>query len=311
MEVLDRLDVDRITALRARGEFFWLDLQDPPPADLDALGAALGLPAMALQDSKELHQRPKIDAYRNRVLIVFYGVASTGTPFEVHLHVSGSELVTVREAPCAELDAVKVDAASAPAEQEVVARVLGALAASVRAVVDDTTAHIDELEEESFEHPSRMDRIEISRLRRTLFRLGQIVVPERDMLASDAEVLEQLPGLEREEARHPFRDVHDELVLTANAIAFGRERLSEALNVYLSSVSNRLNELAARLTLVATIFLPLSFVTGFFGQNFGWLVRHIDTFGDFVAFGIGGSALPIAVVLTLLWRRGYFRSAQQ
>ncbi len=60
------------------------------------------------------------------------------------------------------------------------------------------------------------------------------------------------------------------------------------MDVYLSTVSNRLNAVMKQLTIIATIFLPLSVVTGFFGQNFGWLVRHISSFWAFAAFGIGG-----------------------
>ena len=86
------------------------------------------------------------------------------------------------------------------------------------------------------------------------------------MLARGGELLETLPGLERDVARHPFRDVHDDLVVTANEIDYLRELLSEAVNVLI-------NQMAGRLTIVATIFLPLTFVTGFFGLNFGWLVE--------------------------------------
>ena len=67
-----------------------------------------------------------------------------------------------------------------------------------------------------------------------------------------------------------------------------RDLLTSALDVYLSIRPNRLNSVMERLTIVATIFLPLSVLTGFFGMNFGWMVRHIDSFADFAIFGIGG-----------------------
>jgi magnesium transporter len=314
MEVLDRVDADRIAALRARDEFFWLDLRDPSPADLDALAELLHLPPMAVQDSREFGQRPKLDAYGDRVLIVFYGVdhgIEEPGLIEVHVHASGSEVVTLRRAGCMHLDAARDQIQTVGPEEEVIVRVLSALARSLGELVEAIAAEVERLEEESFEHPTQMDRTRISVLRGRLFRLAQVVGPERDMLAADAELLESLPGLEHEQARHPFRDVHDELVLTMNAIAFARERLGEALNVYLASVSNRLNELAARLTLFASVFLPLTFITGFFGQNFGWLVDHIDSLAAFLLLGVGGSLVPAVVTVLLLWRSGYLRVPRQ
>ena len=314
MEVLDRVDVDRIVALRARDEFFWLDLRDPSPADLDTLTELLGLPPMAVQDSREFGQRPKLDAYGDRVLIVFYGVdhRAEGSPLiEVHVHASGSEVVTVRRAGCLHLDAARDHIETVGPEEQVIVRVLSALARSLAELVEAMAAEVEHLEEDSFEHPTQIDRTRISVLRGRLFRLAQIVGPERDMLAADAELLETLPGLEHAQARHPFRDVHDELVLTMNAIEFARERLREALNVYLASVSNRLNELAARLTLFASVFLPLTFITGFFGQNFGWLVDHIDSLTAFLLFGVAGSLVPAIATVLLLWRSGYLRVPRQ
>jgi magnesium transporter len=111
-------------------------------------------------------------------------------------------------------------------------------------------------------------------------------------------VLEHLPGLERDIARNKFRDVHDDLVLTSNEIAYLRELLAEAVNVLL-------NQMAGRLTIVATIFLPLTFATGFFGMNFGWLVRHIDSAETFFVLGIGGMVLPLIAAAVLLVRAGY------
>jgi magnesium transporter len=120
------------------------------------------------------------------------------------------------------------------------------------------------------------------------------------MLARGGELLETLPGLERDVARHPFRDVHDDLVVTANQIDYLRELLSEAVNVLI-------NQMAGRLTIVATIFLPLTFATGFFGMNFGWLVNHISSAESFLILGVGGMILPLIVAAVLLLRSGYLQ----
>ena len=301
MQVLDTVDLDAIRALHEREEFFWLDLDDPSDADLDALGELLGIPDLAIEDSKEFGERPKLDDYGERVLIVFYGAHATDL-VEVHVHVSGKEVVTIRRAPCAHLWEARERAASAKVrtEQDLVYRVLDALASSLRALTDRYATEVEHLEEIAFERPKPADRRRMSELRSELFRLQQVVQPQREMLARGGDLIENLPGLERDIARHPFRDVHDDLVVIANEIDYLRELLSETLNVLI-------NQMAGRLTIIATIFLPLTFATGFFGMNFGWLVRHIDSAETFLILGVAGMILPLIAVAVFLVRAGYLR----
>jgi magnesium transporter len=299
MQVLDSFDADTIRALHERGEFFWLDLDSPSDAELDLLGTLLDIPPLAIEDTKEFGQRPKIDDYGPRVLIVFYG-AHEDDVVEIHVHVSGNEVVTVRRGPCAHLWDAREHAhhATMRTEQDVVYRVLNALAESLRALIDRHAAEVEHLEEIAFERPTSAQRRRMSELRSDLFRLQQIVVPQRDMLARGGDLLETLPGLERDVARHPFRDVHDDLVLTANQIDYLRDLLSEAVNVLL-------NQMAGRLTVVATVFLPLTFATGFFGMNFGWMVSHISSAAAFFLLGLGSMAVTIVIAAVLLRRAGY------
>jgi magnesium transporter len=301
MQVLDTFDADVIRALHERGEFFWLDLDSPSDEQLAMLHTLLDIPDLAVEDTKEFGQRPKIDDYGPRVLIVFYG-AHDGDVVEVHVHVSGDEVLTVRRGRCAHLwDARRrAHEAAMRTEQDVVYRVLDALAESLRALVDRYAAEVEHLEDVAFERPTSAERRRMSELRSQLFRLQQIVVPQRDMLARGGDLLETLPGLERDAARHPFRDVHDDLVLTANQIDYLRDLLAEAVNVLL-------NQMAGRLTVVATVFLPLTFATGFFGMNFGWMVSHIDSATAFVVLGVGSMALTLILAAVLLVRAGYLK----
>jgi magnesium transporter len=78
------------------------------------------------------------------------------------------------------------------------------------------------------------------------------------------------------------------------------------MDVYLSTVSNRLNAVMKQLAVIATIFLPLTFVTGFFGQNFGWLVRHIGGWAAFLALGIGTEVVVLAMLVAFFKRGGWF-----
>jgi magnesium transporter len=312
MHVLGRFDAEQIRTLCERGEFFWLDLEAPSDAEIDELAELLALPPLAVEDTHEFHQRAKIDDYDDRLLIVFYGAqggAHEAELVEVHVHLSRGRVVTVHRARCEALAGLRAE--HLHSDHEVVYRILDALSESVLALLRDIEQEVSGLEQRSFEQPSAADRRRITELRGRLFRLLQVIVPQRDMLDPGDEAIERVLGMEPGQAHHPFHDVRDDLVLAVNLIAYCREMLAEALNVYLQATSNRLNEVATRLTVLATIFVPLTIVTGFFGQNFKWLTDHIDSLTSFLVFGVGGIAVPAAVIWAWLRRAGYLNSNGQ
>jgi magnesium transporter len=146
---------------------------------------------------------------------------------------------------------------------------------------------IEELEDAVVARPTSAQRARIFQLRRSLVTLRKLVTPQRDIFARAIDELADIPGLEQG-SRDYFRDVYDHLIRISELVDSYRDLLSGLTDVYLTTVSNRLNETMKQLTIIATIFLPLTFVTGFFGQNFGWMVKHIDNAGDFWGLGVGG-----------------------
>jgi magnesium transporter len=312
MHVLDRFDPDRVHSLRDSGEFFWLDLEAPSDAEIDQLGELLELPPLAVEDTHEFHQRAKVDDYDDHLLIVFYGAqsgAEGAALIEVHMHLSRGRVVTVHRSPCEPLRAVRAE--HMHSDHEVVYRILDALSESVLTVLREIEDEVSGLEQRSFEQPSEADRRRITELRSRLFRIMQVILPQRDMLIAGADAIERVLGLDAGMAHHPFQDIRDDLVLAVNLIAYCRELLAEALNVYLQTTSNRLNEVATRLSVLATIFVPLTIITGFFGQNFGWLVGQIDSLTAFLIWGIGGTVGTVIVIAGWLWRAGYLNSNGQ
>ena len=306
MHVIDHYDSEEIRRLNTSGEFFWLDLTSPTDEQLAELGEILGLPPLAVEDSQGFGERAKIDDYGDRLLIVFYGAQREGGRYdavEVHIHLSHGRIVTVHRGRCEPLESVR--RLHAHSDQEIVYRILDALSESVLTILRSIEAEATRLEEVAFEHPTAADRREIVMMRGRLFRLLQVIVPQRDMLASGADAIERVLGIEPGQAHHPFADIRDDLVLAVNLSAYSRELLAEALNVHLQATSNRLNTIATRLTVLAGIFVPLTLITGFFGQNFGWMVDHISSFTAFLILGIGGVVIPGSVIWLWLRRAGY------
>src|SRR5204862_2652978 len=172
----------------------------------------------------------------------------------------------------------------------------------VLAAFDD---RIDELEDAIFRKADDKQVQEIFQMKRLLVGMRKAVSPQRDAFARLMGGIAQLPGLAEEDERY-FRDIYDHLIRISDLIDSYRDLLTGAMDVYLSTVSNRLNSVMKQLTIIATVFLPLSWLTGFFGQNFGWMVSHIGRWETFAGFGIG---MELAVILGMLYifrRRGWF-----
>ena len=92
-----------------------------------------------------------------------------------------------------------------------------------------------------------------------------------------------------DEDQRYFRDVYDHLIRIGDMVDTYRDLLTGAMDVFLSTVSNRLNAVMKQLAIIATVFMPLTFLTGFFGQNLGWMVAHSTGLGHFLVFGSGSS----------------------
>jgi Mg2+ and Co2+ transporter CorA len=146
---------------------------------------------------------------------------------------------------------------------------------------------------------------EIFAMKRLLVGMRKAVSPQRDAFAGLMGGVAELPGLAEGDERY-FRDVYDHPIRISDLIDSYRDLLSSAMDVYLSTVSNRLNAVMKQLAVIATIFLPLAWLTGFFGQNFGWLVRGIGAWETFVGLGVGTELVALAILLAFFKRHGWF-----
>jgi len=134
--------------------------------------------------------------------------------------------------------------------------------------------------------------------------MRKVIAPQRDMMASINAGVTDVPGMTDEAARY-FRDLYDHLIRLADLVDSYRDLLSSVMDTHLSTVSNRLNVVMKQLAIIATVFLPLSWLTGFFGQNFAFLVGHITTTWSFFVFGIGIEVVAVILLAVLFKRRGW------
>jgi magnesium transporter len=315
MEVLTDADAARISALLERGHFFWLDLQDPTAEAFTRVGEMLGLHPMAMEDTREFGQRPKSDVYESHVLVVFYTSRRTGgedpvaEPIEVHVYVSGDFIVTVRQAACDLLDELHTTLIPEDTEAEdyLVYRIFDSLTDAWYPVINAIEQRVDGLEGDVFERTRREQLAQIYRLRQEVREHHRLVSEQRDHFQPAAEAIRNLAGLTRGSKEY-LRDVGDHLAQVTGEFHRQIEDLMSLAQTYFNANADRLNRTATRLTVVGTIFVTWTLVTGFFGQNFGWLVKHVESENDFFVFGIGGIVLPTVVLGGLFWikRRDWF-----
>ena len=315
MEVLTEIDADRIEALRGRDEFFWLDLEQPGGDDLDTLQAELGLHPMALEDTREFGQPPKVDAYQEYVLVVFYTALLDGPrhrvvhPVEVHVYVSGHWIITVHRDPLPLLDRLHDTLKPADTHEEdyLVYRIFDALTDAFYPAIAKLEDRIDALEAEVLEEPRRELLRRVYRVKQEVHELQRLIAGQRDQFQIASDAILDLAGLSRS-TREYLRDVGDHLSQIGGELQRQNDDLTALTGIYFNASAERLNRTATRLSVVATFFVVWTLVTGFFGQNFGWLVRNVESMTDFLVFGVGGLVVPTVILATLLWikRRDWF-----
>ena len=308
MLVLTQVDSERIAEHRRRDDFFWLDLESPSAEELDALQTALGLHPMALEDTREFGQRPKVDPYADFVLVVFYTARihderdRVVDPVEVHVYVSGQWIVTVRRAPVPQIEALhdRLEPAGTHDEDYLVYRIFDGLTDAFFPAVDRLEEHIDAIEGEVLERPRREHLRRIYRLKQEVHELQRLIAGQRDQFQVASGAILDLASLSRS-TREYLRDVGDHLDQIAGELSRQNEDLTALTSTYFNASAERVNRTATRLSVVATFFVVWTLITGFFGQNFRWLVDNVESRTDFLVFGVGGLLLPTLALAAVLW----------
>ncbi|WP_242346816.1 magnesium transporter CorA family protein [Anaeromyxobacter terrae] len=259
------------------GARVWIDC-GPDPETLTFLADTFAFHPLALEDCAHEDQRPKYEPFPGSLFCVVHRVIPAADEsgvlsHEVHAFLTADALVTVHRVPVAEVDKVFARCAAEPALLErgpdfALYLVHDAVTDVHFALVDALTEEVEALADATAEPDGQaMDEDVLPRIvgaRRAHGHLRRKLAPQREVFAALAR-----PGqpFVHDATAVYFRDVVDHAVRLAEEIDTGRDLLASTMEAYLSRTNNRLSALTARLTLVATIFLPLNFVAGFFGMN--------------------------------------------
>ncbi|MDH4140886.1 MAG: magnesium/cobalt transporter CorA [Coriobacteriia bacterium] len=284
----------------------WVDVLGPEAESLERIAKAYGLHPLAVEDCLHFPQRPKLDSYDGTVFLIWLSPVDVSSDdvrmHEIDAFLRADMLITVHRDPSEAVDLVAEEAAAylQRGTDWTLHAILDRLTDSVFPLVDSIGDELEDIEDAMLEVATREHLEALHRARRVLVRVHKMIGPERDVLRG----LARERNLVSEEAYHYFTDVGDHLARVEDALDTYREVAASTMDVYLSSVSNRMNEIMKQLTVVATIFMPLTLITGIYGMNFRYLPELQWRFGYFGV--LASMAAVVAVMLLFFKRRGWW-----
>ncbi|HYK71143.1 MAG TPA: magnesium and cobalt transport protein CorA [Streptosporangiaceae bacterium] len=297
------------TATRlAAGGFVWLGLFEPGEEELAQVSETFGLHELAVEDALILHRHPKIASYDPDVQLVivrtarYYDDEEEVDFGEISVFVAPTFVITVRQGVATDLAGVRQRLEQRPellaaGSMSVLWAVLDAVVDGYAPVVLEVERDVDDIEATVFSGAIAPTE-RIYSLRGEATRFYRAVHP---LLAVITTVERTAP----KKLRPYLRDVHDHLIRVDEGIADQRELLRQVLEANMAVISVeqtrvnvQQNRTMQQLTILATIFLPLTFITGFFGQNFKWMTDHIESRLAFLVFGVCGLAVPLVLLIT-------------
>lgn len=276
-ERLDPATLAELPALRARHPLVWLDVAGLGDAQLlRAIGECCGLHRLALEDVLNTHQRAKVESYPGGLFLVARMLQCQDhlETDQLSLFLAPGLVVTFQERPGDNFDPLRARLSAGDPElcgrgaDYLAYALLDAVIDGYFPVLETLGERVERLEEEALHHPVPRTLHGIHELKRDLLTVRRAVWPLRE--AMHALLRQDQPQLSADTRLH-LNDCYDHTVQVMDLVENYRDIASSLVEIYLSSISNRLNEVMKVLTIITTIFIPLSFIAGIYGMNFDFM----------------------------------------
>jgi magnesium transporter len=252
----------------------WVDLSAPSIPETLILSDTFAFHPLSVEDARSSLQYPKAEAYDGYLYVILHGIHFSGndhcfTTHDVDFFVGPNYLVTVHDGDSRAINELREHVtrnAKILSEGPVALlhRIVDAMVDSYRPEFDKLEDRLDELEHEIFDDPRTELVRQILDEKRRVAGLRRILTPQRDVIGR----LARRDFLDvSTEMSFRFRDVYDHLVRIVDDVMIFQDRITGILEAHMSNVSNRLNEVMKVLTIVSTIFMPLTLLTGVYGMN--------------------------------------------
>ena len=254
--------------------WLWVDLSQPTPEEARILSDPFQFHELSIEDALSEIHHPKIESYGSYLYIILHGINFSasehcfstqdvdfflGEQFLVTVHPGASRTLAEMSTVCARNDRALGEGPGA-----LLHRIVDAMVDHYRPEVDALSDRLDALETEVFDRPDARLARQILEVKSDVSSLRRVVLPQRDVIGRLARREFPIIG---EQLAYRFRDVHDHLVRIVDESVFFQDRVTSLLDAHLSQVSNQLNNVMKVLTIIATLFMPLTVLTGMYGMN--------------------------------------------
>ncbi|MEI1278690.1 magnesium/cobalt transporter CorA [Leptospira venezuelensis] len=256
-------------------EKVWIDVENPSSEDLIFLSKNCGFHDLAIEDCVNRNQRPKFEDYEDHAFIVLHSFKSEGeqsiSATETHVFFNRKFIVSVHENKEPLIDSLwnrtlMEQNFSSKGTDHVLYLLFDLLVDSNFPILDQISEQITDLENQILISEIEPDFItNILYVKRNLVRMRRVLSPQREVLNL---IMRYEDKFLSERVRFYFRDVYDHLSRLVETIDMDRDLIGNSMDAYFSILSQKTNDIIKRLTLVSMIFMPLTFLTGFFGMNF-------------------------------------------
>lgn len=295
------------TAARNRKGLLWVDFSGEDPETCEPILQEFGFHPLAIDDALQETHSPKVDDWGQYLYIVLnymQFLEENGGQWETEvdeldIFLGPNFVITHHDYPLPALDDTWATCRRDPRNfqegaDHLLYKIIDNLVTAYIPLVEQVDQAIDEIEDEVFDRPGPHTLARLFALKRVLLAMRRILLPQREVLNKLARDDYQMIDAKD---RVFFRDIYDHLVRLHDLNESLRDLVGGAMDMYLSVVNNRMNEVMKTLTIITTLFMPITFVTGFFGMNFfepvahlvGWTSRGLFllTFGILVLLPVG------------------------
>ncbi|MBD3164218.1 magnesium/cobalt transporter CorA [Candidatus Woesearchaeota archaeon] len=290
----------------AKDKMLWIDIQQISGKEANMLKSVFGLHPLTIEDLMHLNTRIKAEEFPDYLFCIFYGIKSETELREVDFVLGKNFLITNHKKEIGaytelKSSSQKLEALFKKGIEFIFHKLLDMEIDNFIPVLENMDDHIESLEEKVVKKQTPQLLSRILKLKRDLIQVKKTALPQREKIG--LLVRSEYKYISKKAIPY-FRDIHDHAIRVSDLVENHREAITNTFDVYISAVSNNMNEVMKTLSIIATIALPLTVISGIFGTNFANLPGEDSYYGFW--FMLLGMLLLSLGMIYYFRKKGWF-----